>query len=466
MIQKTDAAGLVPPGQIINQFPLADLIPAAVNDKVYKPVDPDDADIIALSDSILRNGLIHPIVVTTDNVILSGHRRYVACQLAGLDVAPVQRHAISSTDPAFVGLLVSCNTQREKTRDERLRESVIQSDPEEAYQALLEHRDSESAVTCDTIELKERKNRKTISWQKREMADAVLRVMEANRKFGPMSVRAIHYRLLNETFFRNTKTETRYVNDLKCYSDTSELTTRMRLNQEIPLDAISDDTRPGITWAVHKSPGSFIRAELANFLKAYRRKLQQSQPNHIEVIVEKNTVLPILKPIASWFNIPITSSRGFASIPPRHAIAERYNKSGADKLILIVCSDFDPEGEAIPETVARSLRDDFDIGLGNIECVKAALTHTQVETMTLPSEVEAKPTSSRFREFSEKYGTQTYELEALDPETLQELLSDAIDSVIDHDAFNTELDAEKQDAAFLQSVRYEVQDALSGLQLD
>lgn len=452
--------------EVVAEYPLDDLIPAKVNDNVYKPVDPEDVAVQRLADDIRRNGLLEPILITRDGVILSGHRRFAACKVVGLTYVPVRRHSVFSDDPEFVSLLVSCNTQREKTRAERLRESVIQSDPAEAYRALLQHRDAESAISCDTIELKQRRNRKGISAQKRDMADAVQRVMEANKSFWPMSVRAVHYRLLNETFYRNTKTKTRYVNNLKCYSDTSDLTTRMRLNGEIPLHAISDDTRPGVTWAVHPSTGSFVESELDGFLKGFRRNLQQSQPYHIEIVVEKNTVLPILRPIAGRFNIPITSARGFASIPPRHAIAKRYQNSGTDKLILIVCSDFDPEGESIPETVARSLRDDFDIGGRHIECVKAALTHTQVETMTLPSDVEAKTGSSRYKEFVDRYGTQTYELESLDPETLQDCLRDTIDSVIDIDAFNAELEAEKQDAAYLQSVRFRVQNALSDLRSD
>lgn len=466
MIHAMDTVGLVRPTEIIDAYPLAKLIPAAVNDKVYKPVSPDDPDVRHLADLIRQHGLLEPLIITMDDVILSGHRRRVACEIAGLTHVTVRRYEISSTESDFVNLLVSCNTQREKSRGERLRESVIQTNPEEAYQALLSHRDKESEVDCAAIALGKRKERKQISDQKRGMADAVIRVMNKHRKFWPLSVRQIHYRLLNEKFYRNSKTKTPYVNDVKCYSDTSDLTTRMRLAGEIPMEAISDDTRQGTTWRVHRSTGSFVQSELDGFLCGYRRSLQQSQPNHIEIIVEKNTVLSILQPIAGRFNIPITSARGFASIPPRAAIASRYFQSGCDKLILIVCSDFDPEGESIPETVARSLRDDFDIGNRHIECVKAALTHTQVETMDLPSEVEAKPTSSRYRGFVDEFGTQTYELESLEPETLQELLKESIDSIIDHDAFNSELDAERDDAEFLQRIRYQVQDALSDLQSD
>ena len=53
-----------------------------------------------------------------------------------------------------------------------------------------------------------------------------------------------------------------------------------------------------------------------------------------------------------------------------------------------------------------------------------------------------------------------FELEAIQPDKLQELLRDAIDRVIDKPAFNAELDAEKSDAAFLAGVRGRVHSAL------
>src|SRR5438309_2321500 len=80
---------------------LDSLRPATLNDKVYRPVDPADPDVKALADSIGTNGLKEPIVITLDGVILSGHRRRVACQLAGLEVVRVRVEPIRSTDPDF-----------------------------------------------------------------------------------------------------------------------------------------------------------------------------------------------------------------------------------------------------------------------------------------------------------------------------------------------------------------------------
>lgn len=433
---------------------LTKLIPAAINDTIYRPVDPTDLGIQDLADDIRKNGLIDSILISQDNVVISGHRRRVACQIAGLTKVPVRVQNIRSDDDGFLKLLVSCNShQREKSRDERAREVVTQANPEEAYQALLDHREAESVIDTTTIQLGSKTTRPRISSQKRGMADAVLKVVNANRKFWPLSVRQVHYRLLNEKFYRNAKLQTPYVNDDKCYSDASDMTTRLRLNGELPMEAISDDTRQCHTWDVFPSPGQFIKREVDGLLKGYRRNLQQSQPNHIEVLVEKNTVFGILRPIAGRFNIPITSARGFASIPPRAELASRFNRSGKSKLILIVVADFDPEGEEIPETVARSLRDDFGIDGDCIECVKAALTHAQVQEMDLPSEVEAKQGSSRYQKFVDKYGGQTFELESLEAAVMQDLLTEAIDSVIDQDAFNAELEEEKKDAGHLAFMR-------------
>ena len=57
-------------------------------------------------------------------------------------------------------------------------------------------------------------------------------------------------------------------------------------------------------------------------------------------------------------------------------MAVRFKRSGKEKLILLVLSDFDPEGEDIGRSFAQSMRDDF--GITNIVPIKLALTAEQV----------------------------------------------------------------------------------------
>jgi hypothetical protein len=127
-------------------------------------------------------------------------------------------------------------------------------------------------------------------------------------------------------------------------------------------------------------------------------------------------------------------------------------------LVLLVVSDFDPDGEEIAHSLARSLRDDF--GVEQIEPVKVALTAQQVEQFGLHTDAEAKKGSAHYRKFIERYGKDVYELEALSPAQLQDLVRQSIQSVLDKDAFEREQDQERQDAASLGAVRQVVRSAI------
>jgi hypothetical protein len=255
-----------------------------------------------------------------------------------------------------------------------------------------------------------------------------------------------------------SKPNSRYANNLESYKACTEIVTRARLEGLIAWEAIDDPTRPVTLWSVHRDQGLFFREQLDGFLKGYARDLMQSQPNHVEIVAEKLTVEIIVQDVARDYGIPITVGRGYSSTPPRWKMAQRFRASGKEKLILLIVSDFDPEGEDIAHSFARSMRDDFDVR--QIEPMKVALTHEQVRELGLPPNFKAKEKSSRYRRFVEKYGDDVFELEAVPPETLQRILREAVDGVIDLAAFNSEVDAEKKDAAHLAATRKTVHEAL------
>src|SRR5262245_29536620 len=61
---------------------VASLKPSPENTNLYRPAS-DDPDILKLADSIKKRGLLDPLIVTLDNFIVSGHRRYAALKLIG-----------------------------------------------------------------------------------------------------------------------------------------------------------------------------------------------------------------------------------------------------------------------------------------------------------------------------------------------------------------------------------------------
>jgi hypothetical protein len=243
-----------------------------------------------------------------------------------------------------------------------------------------------------------------------------------------------------------------------------ELLARARVAGLFPWEAIADETRPVSIWNVFPTPQQFVGKENRKFLKGYHRDLQQSQPNHIEIVGEKNTVGSILRPVAGEYCIPMTIGRGYCSLDPRKEMAVRFQRSGREKLIILICSDHDPDGEEIAQSFARSMRDDF--GIDQIHPVKVALTRQQAMELKLPNALPAKKGSTNFKKFQQQYGDHGWELESLPPEKLQELLREAILSVMDLDAYNAEVDEERKDATWLYGVRRTITGALSELNLD
>jgi hypothetical protein len=441
----------------IRQIPISEIRPSPENEKLYRPVRTDDPEIIELADSIKERGVLEPLVVTVDGFILSGHRRYVAAKMAGLILLPCRVNQLRRGDDPdeFLRLLREHNRQREKSFDEKLREEVVTVNPDAAYQSLIEHRTKVAVVKVDSFVIGNAKRRAAISNAKQQFLNAIMAVVEAFKKFWPLSDRQIHYPLLNDPPLRHaSKPNSSYKNDRASYKSLVDLLTRARLAGLIPMEAIGDETRPVTIWKTWPDIRGFIRSECDGMFKGYWRDLMQSQPNHTELLVEKNTVASIAREVAMQYCIPMTSGRGFCSLPPRHAMAKRFKSSGKEKLIVLIASDFDPDGEEIAHSFARSMRDDF--GIANVYPVKIALTAEQVRRFSLPPNMVAKEKSSNFKKFVARYGRNVFELEAVPPHTLQTLIREAIDAVIDIPLFNVELEREKQDAVELEGVRQRV----------
>ena len=465
----TLAAKAVPGASEFRLVLISEIRPSPENDRLYRPVDFTSKELHALADSIRQRGILQPLVITGDNYIISGHRRFAAAQIAGLTELPCSTVRMARGDDidAFVELLREHNRQRVKSLDEIVREEVVSMDPEAAYTALVSHRKQASMTrpSSGDITIREAKDRAEITSAKAPFLAAVQMALADMTDFLPVSVRQIHYKLLNNPPLKHaSKPASIYENDKPSYKALCDLTARARVAGLIPFDAIADETRPVTTNGAFNDTAQYIRQELNRMFAGYWRDLQQSQPHHIEIIVEKNTVLGTLKPIAQEYTLPITSGRGYCSLPPKAAIIERFRASGKDKLVLLIVSDHDPDGEEIAHSLARSIRDDFALDGESIQAVKVALTHDQVQRFKLPPSMKAKESSTNYGRFKESYGTHAYELEALDGKVLQGLLRDTIERVMDMERYQQEVDTEKKDALEIEAYRARISKVLAGIE--
>ncbi|WP_394743086.1 ParB N-terminal domain-containing protein [Natronococcus roseus] len=97
------------------------LNPHSVNTKVYG--DQDDLDESFLS-SIREQGVLEPIVIDTEETIISGHRRVAAASKVGLGEVPVRIEEFDS-ELKKREALVHHNRQREKTFSQKMREAEM-----------------------------------------------------------------------------------------------------------------------------------------------------------------------------------------------------------------------------------------------------------------------------------------------------------------------------------------------------
>jgi hypothetical protein len=281
---------------------------------------------------------------------------------------------------------------------------------------------------------------------KAPLLEAVRRILGEQREHWPLTVREVHYRLLgsNAPLIHASKPGSRYVNDLDSYRACVDVCARGRLEGYIPWEAIEDETRPVQENGAFVNMGEFFKQETENFLSGYWRNLMQSQRNHIEIVTEKLTLQGIPGGIASEYTLPFSVLRGRSSLPPRHGIAERYRRSGKDRPVLLLVSDPDPADDTIAGSFAESM--DRDFGIAKIDAFKVALTIDQVREFGLEPSMEAKKSSPTYRAFVERYGiTTAYELEAMRPADLQQVLRDAVDQVIDREAFEAEKEIQQDD---------------------
>ena len=450
--------------------PINSITPALENDHIYQRFCGDNLDDNTLFEDVLKRGILEPLTVSSDSVILSGHRRYEAAHFAKLDHVPIRRtkHVFKAlSEGERIDLLTAYNAQRSKSAEEQAREELVTVNPQDAFKALRDRLTEKELFQFKPLECSGQidfgvsTTRAKISPAKQAFLDAVNAVLHEWRHYWPLSVRQVHYQLLNiPPLCHSGKKSSRYRNNRQSYRALIDLSARGRLAGKIPWEAIADETRPVSLWQCYPGAREYIHAEAKDMLGYYRRDLMQSQPRHVEIVCEKNTVSETVKSVAHKYCIPVTSGRGYCSLEPRRQIAERVRASGKNTLTLIVVSDCDPDGDEIAASLARSLQDDFGV---SVQAVRAALTPEQARAYGLPENCDAKPKSSQYKKFVKRHGSASaYELEALPRGELERLVEQSICSVIDLAAYRREVDLWEQEAAQIEAVRQKAVGAVLG----
>ncbi len=250
-----------------------------------------------------------------------------------------------------------------------------------------------------------------------DLVDAMADILE---QIQPATVRAVCYRLFVAGLIDDmSKNST---------SKVSRHLVNAREEGAIPWAWVVDENRQAERAATWDNPDQVIQTAVLQYRKDYWR----DQPHWVEVWSEKGTVRGTLAPVLNKYGITLRVMHGYSSATVLHDVA--METQGDEKpLTILYVGDLDPSGLAmssidIPERLAR-------YG-GDADIRRVALTHADVYVHDLPSfAAETKVKDPRHRWYVERYGQQCWELDAMPPPILREIVEGAILGFIDPDAW-------------------------------
>lgn len=238
-----------------------------------------------------------------------------------------------------------------------------------------------------------------------------------------VTLRQVFYRLVAALLLPNA---------VPAYKWLSRWSAQLRRDEDFP--DLEDRTRRIHAYASWSSP----RAALREAADTYRRDRTEGQRWAVFIGVEKATMV---NQLMAWFTdpygIPVLALGGYSSQTYCDQVARRVARDGRTA-VLLYAGDFDPSGEDID-------RDFIDRTGCFDDVVRVALLPEHQATYDLP-EAMGKDRDSRSASFIARNGRLVQiELEALDPNDLRDLYTDALDGYWDTSTHEAALARENAD---------------------
>jgi len=243
-------------------------------------------------------------------------------------------------------------------------------------------------------------------------------IREYQKQGYTLTLRQIYYQFVARWWLENSD---------RSYKNLGNLINKARLAGLISWKAIEDRNREHNNFWYRED-----EAEAIEMLPRFIRFDQWGrQPCYIEVWVEKEALGNVVSRACRPLLVPHMACKGYLSASEAWRAGQRYE----DKLnegkhcVLIHLGDHDPSGM----DMTRDNKDRLDLftgGSGKVEIIRLALNMDQVERYSPPPN-PAKITDSRAKEYIKKFGNTSWELDALEPAVMEEMIKDEINEYVD-----------------------------------
>lgn len=265
---------------------------------------------------------------------------------------------------------------------------------------------------------------KSFSADKLEAIRRANQIMEEYARMGfDLTLRQLYYQFVSRAWIPNKQTE---------YAKLGDLISDARLAGLVDWNHIVDRTR-NLQANTHWERPEDILLSAAHSFALDKWKPQKT---YVEVWVEKDALLGIVGQTAARLDCPFFSCRGYTSQSEMWGAGQRLLrviKSGRTPHIIHL-GDHDPSGQ----DMSRDILDRLKLFCGQkVHVLRAALNMLQIQRFNPPPN-PAKVTDSRYEAYREKYGEESWELDALDPRTLADIITRAVALYRDDALFEAE----------------------------
>lgn len=235
-----------------------------------------------------------------------------------------------------------------------------------------------------------------------------------------LTLRQLYYQFVARDLIENSDRQ---------YKRIGSIINNGRLAGLIDWNAIEDRTRVLYGKTDWDSPQQVVRAALSS----YHVNRWRFAKTWVEVWVEKDALSEVVGKAAGHYDVSYMACRGYPSQSSVYKAFERFlhKKKYCEKseFVILYLGDHDPSGIDIPRDIQDRL-----FTFGNkfniyVHVKRIALNMDQVKEYNPPPN-PAKLSDTRAKSYIEEYGDKSWELDALDPDVITDLIKNHIEDYI------------------------------------